>query len=212
MGFWKSTGKLGLDSLRGIGNVSIEASKLGIKVAEVIGKPTAHFMGKSPGKFASAVGIGALAGAIGADAANEDPSKGAAAIGTAAFAASSFGAAGAIGSMGAAAVGTAAAGVGIMGKIGSSMIDVGKGNKGINFSNLNELKINGKGIAAMAAVGAVGGLLSANKKFEKSRMGTNDGMLRSATPIVPMPQQDSYSNYGDGGATGDLVFAMHNNR
>jgi hypothetical protein len=44
-------------------------------------------------------------------------------------------------------------------------------------------------------------------------MGMNDGRMRSATPDIPMPQVTNSASYANNaGATGDLVFALHNNR
>ena len=215
MGFWKGLGKIGKAGIDGIGGATIGAGKLGLHSMTAIGSAPTRFMQKAPGKFAAAVGIGAVAGAIGADMSGEDPGEGAKKIGTAAFVASSLGAAGAIGTLGASAAATVAGGIGVAGKIGGSMLKMPKGEVGIG--NLSDIKLKGGAVFAMAAVGAIGGILSAEKKFEQSRMGTNDGMMRTATPMLPMPQQDQYGGGGqkspsNGGATGDLVFAMHNNR
>lgn len=215
MGFWKGTGKLGLSALRGVGGLSMGVGKAGLMGAEKIGSPITKNALKAPGMFATAIGVGAAAGAIGADVAGEKPSDGAMALGTGAFAAASIGGASAVAGLGATAVGMAGLATGAAGKIGGSLIKMPE--KAIGIGNLNEIKMKPVGLLAMAAVGVVGGALSAEKKFEQSRMGTNDGMLRTATPILPMPEANTYSNPGayttqSSGATGDLVFAMHNNR
>ena len=222
MGFWKGTGRLGHGLLEKIGETSIGLGKASLGAANVIGSPTTHFASKAPGKFAAAIGLGAMAGAIGADAAGEDPGDGAKVLGLGAFAAASLGGAGLVTGLGATALGAAGSVAAAAGGIGRSMINMpidkitGKAAK-VGFSNLNEIKMNKLGMVAMATVGVIGGFLSAEKKFEQSRMGINDGMMRSATPMLPMPEQNTYSNPGsygvqDSGATGDLVFAMHNNR
>jgi hypothetical protein len=42
-------------------------------------------------------------------------------------------------------------------------------------------------------------------------MGKHDGQMRKATPVIPqVDRSPSYAN--NGGATGDLVFSMYNNR
>lgn len=86
----------------------------------------------------------------------------------------------------------------------------------IGLGNLGDFKLN-KGFAVPAIVGAsiIKGVGEGVQTFEKSRMGMNDGMMRSATPQLPNPLQAAPSNpsyANNAGATGDLVFAMHRNR
>jgi hypothetical protein len=86
----------------------------------------------------------------------------------------------------------------------------------IGLDNMDDFKMR-KGIAIPLIAGAslLSGVGEAVKAFEQSRMGTYDGIMRKATPSIPMVQQSgssggSYSN--NAGATGDLVFALHKNR
>jgi hypothetical protein len=87
----------------------------------------------------------------------------------------------------------------------------------VGLGNLNDFKLR-KGFAVPMIVGSslVKGIAGGVRAFEKSRMGVNDGMIRTATPTIPVMQttsnnsRSSYSN--NAGATGDLVFALHKNR
>ena len=56
------------------------------------------------------------------------------------------------------------------------------------------------------AAGAMGGA----QKYEDNRVGPIDSNIVTATPNYAPPQPPSYAN--NCGATGDLVFALHNNR
>lgn len=81
----------------------------------------------------------------------------------------------------------------------------------LSFSNMEDIKFTplGKGLVFGSAL--LEGGLRAVDKYEKGRMGTNDGLLRTATPTLPKVERTpSYAN--NGGATGDLVFSMYNNR
>lgn len=87
----------------------------------------------------------------------------------------------------------------------------------IGLTNLGDFKLN-KILASSMIVGAaaIKGIGGGVQAFEKSRMGMNDGMMRRATPTIPVQQQSggggggSYHN--NAGATGDLVFSMFKNR
>lgn len=95
----------------------------------------------------------------------------------------------------------------------------------IGLGNLNDFKLN-KGVAVPMIMGAaaIKGIAGGVKAFEKSRMGMNDGRMRSATPDLPTPDQTMITSPGNptynsnsyyannAGATGDLVFALHKNR
>lgn len=210
MGFWsgvgkltKGVGKVGLGAARGLGATTIGASK-------AVGHFPAKNMFSNPGLFAAAVGIGATSGALIADAAGEDPGQGAKAMGTVGFGLASVGAAGLVTTMGATAVGAAVGGAGVVSKLGSKMIKMPKGPVGLD--NLGDIKLSKFGVAALSVGLLASGTGKAYKTFEKSRMGTNDGMLRSATPIIPQAQSSGSSYMNNAGATGDLVFSMFNNR
>lgn len=233
MGFWsgvgkvgKGIGKAGMGLARGVGATTIGISKgLGFFPAKGIMA--------NPGMFAGAVGVGAATGALIADAANEDPKKGAMAMGTVAVGATALGAmastatlgkvGASIGSsfvttMGSAAAGAAVGTAGVISELGAKMIKMpmkdGKAVK-VGLDNLNDIKLSRFGKAALGIGLIASGAGKAYKTYEKSRMGVNDGMLRTATPVVPQMQQSNGngSNYlNNAGATGDLVFSMYNNR
>lgn len=81
----------------------------------------------------------------------------------------------------------------------------------VSFSNMKDIKFSGIGKGLLVGGAAVEGISRAVGKYEQIRMGTNDGMMRTAAPMMPQPEQGpSYAN--NGGATGDLVFDMYNNR
>lgn len=212
MGFWsgvgklgKGIGKLGMGAAQGLGATTIGASKL-------VGHFPAKNMISNPGLFAGAVGLGVASGALIADAAGEDPKKGALAMGSVGFGLASVGGAGLVTTMGSAAAGAAVGGAGVISELGSKMIKMPKDPVGLG--NLNDISLSGFGKVALGVGLIASGAGKAYKTFEKSRMGTNDGMLRTATPIVPQVESNSggssYTN--NAGATGDLVFSMFNNR
>ena len=68
-------------------------------------------------------------------------------------------------------------------------------------------KINKKGIAALAALGAAGNSVSATDDYLQRKMGTTTPDKYTATLSMQPP---SYAM--NGGATGDLVFALNANR
>ena len=211
MGFFKGLGKVGLGALDLTGAASMGLGKAGLKLSGVIGAPTTHFASKAPLKFAAAIGAAGAIGAIGADLSGEDPKEGTRRMATAGFVAASLGGAGAVTSMGAGMLGAAAGLAGTAGYLGEKMIKMPKGKVGLG--NLNEIKMRkGVLIPTMVAAAAIGGIFSGKKEFEKSRMGTNDGMMRTATPMLPQITSQGSTGYDNGGASGDLVFAMHNNR
>lgn len=218
----KGIGKVGMLGARGIGATTIGASK-------ALGHFPAKGIMANPGLFAGAVGVGVASGALIADAAGEDPKKGAKAMGIAALGATTLGAVassatlGKVGAgvgsslvttMGSAATGAVVGTAGVISELGAKMIKMpmkdGKPVK-VGLGNLSDISLSGFGKVALGVGLVASGAGKAYKTFEKSRMGVNDGMLRSATPIVPQVQQQS--NYLDNaGATGDLVFSMYNNR
>ena len=94
--------------------------------------------------------------------------------------------------------------------LGSKMIKTP--SQPVNFSNLNEVGFTKLGKGLVLGSGLYEGASRAIAKFESIRMGTNDGMMRTHTPIIPQGQNNSPSYANNGGATGDLVFSMYNNR
>lgn len=210
MGFFKGLGKVGLGLLDVSGAVGMGVGKAGVKVAGAVGAPTTHFASKAPLKFAAAIGAAGAMGFVGSDLAGEDPKEGTKRMATAGFVAASLGGAGAVTSMGAGMLGAAAGLAGTAGYLGEKMIKMPKGKVGLG--NLNEIKMHKAAFVPILMAAAIGGIFSAEKEFEKSRMGTNDGMMRTATPMLPQITSQGSTGYDNGGASGDLVFAMHNNR
>lgn len=203
--------------------------KAGLKLGKGIGKgigATADITGKgivgygdkiiknafsNPIKTAAAIGAAGAAGYIVADIDN-NPNRGKVA-GTAAL-----GAAALSGIPGATAVGTAL-GAGIVGSAATiGGLSMGLGNvalkmpkEPISFSNMSDIKFSNFGKGMVLGGALYEGVGRAANKFIQGRMGTNDGMMRTQTPILPQVQSTpSYAN--NGGATGDLVFSMYNNR
>ena len=87
------------------------------------------------------------------------------------------------------------------------------------FSNHNPFKLlkkseksligwraTGRGVAVAGGVALIAGTPGAAKQFVKSRQGTNI----DNQPVTPAPSIPAYAN--NGGATGDLVFALNNLR
>jgi hypothetical protein len=94
----------------------------------------------------------------------------------------------------------------------------------IGIGNLSDFKLSKMAVPLIVGSSLIEGLAGGVKAFEKSRMGVNDGMMRSATPMLPRSDQTAVAQPGNpttlsnsyyannAGATGDLVFAMHKNR
>lgn len=74
---------------------------------------------------------------------------------------------------------------------------------------------NGKGKLLIAGIGAAGMASAAKGERDRRDMGVSNG-IRYATPSIRpyLNQQQGHGGMGDisAGATGDLVFAMHNQR
>lgn len=69
------------------------------------------------------------------------------------------------------------------------------------------------GKAAIFGPAAAAGVLGAGDAYMDNRVGAIDGNVVTATPIVGGNSASGSPSYANnGGATGDLVFAMHNNR
>lgn len=202
---------------KGAVSMGVGTAKFAANTATDIGKAVG-FGGKgvlyqglnSPVRLAAHVGGAA---ALGYTLANADGRNdglavaGTAAVGaTAASAIPGVAAAGAIGAVGIA--GTATGMLGGVAALGRSAIKMPK--EPLSFSNMGDLKFSAVGVGALVGSSAIEGTKRAIRKYEQIRMGKHDGQLRTATPVIPQNTQPSYSN--NGGATGDLVFAMYNNR
>jgi hypothetical protein len=203
---------------KGAVNVGVGTAKLAGAGATGIGKATGHF-GKrvigeaisNPATLATAVGGAAAVGFGLAEA--DKRNDGLAVAGKAAIgmtAASAIPGAAAIGTVG--AVGMASAGTGILGltaAIGRNAIKMP--TEPLSFSNMGDLKFSGLGVGMLVGGSVLEGTKRAINKYEQIRMGKHDGQMRKATPVIPqVDRSPSYAN--NGGATGDLVFSMYNNR
>lgn len=74
-------------------------------------------------------------------------------------------------------------------------------------------KLGGIGKAAIFGPAAIAGTLGAADTYMDDRVGAIDGNTVTATPVIGASSSSSAPSYANnGGATGDLVFAMHNNR
>ena len=73
-------------------------------------------------------------------------------------------------------------------------------------SSLIGWRATGRGVAVAGGVALIAGTPGAAKQFVKSRQGTNI----DNQPVTPAPSIPAYAN--NGGATGDLVFALNNLR
>ena len=216
MGVLKSIGKGAFGVAKG---AAIGTARIGGDIAGAIGKGTTAYgsmiLGNalsSPLKTAAAIGGAA---AIGYGLADLDGrSDGGRVAGKAAL---GVAAASAIPGVSTVAAGAAMAGVGVASSVGGLVM--GLGNKmikapsqPINFSNLNEVEFTKLGKGLIVGAGLYEGASKAIGKFENIRMGTNDGMMRTHTPTIPQRQSNLPSYANNGGATGDLVFSMYNNR
>ena len=67
-----------------------------------------------------------------------------------------------------------------------------------------------KGKAALFGPALIAGGIGAAQTYEDNRVGQIDSNVVTATPDFTPPKQASYAD--NCGATGDLVFALHNNR
>ena len=216
--FGKKVGRAGLGLARGLGSATIGLGKAAIGASELIGTGPVHFFEKSPSVFLGAIGVGALTGAVIADANHEDPKKGAAVLGGGAAVGASLGLAPAIALGGAAAADIAVTGIVGTATIASKAVKLPK--EPLSLKNLDEIKIKKGAIPLIAGASLITGALGAYRTLEKSRMGTSDGRYRTPTPDLPtVDGQGRYSpntyggiDYSNTGATGDLVFAMHKNR
>lgn len=216
-----------IGSAKGIGKAAFSTAKLGItagaytaagvskgvgKGAGLFGKGVMNSALSSPGRVAAfAVGAGATGYALADIDGRRDRGAvaGSAAMGAvAATAMPGLATAGA--TVGAAGVATLGGGaLGAAGFIGRKAIKMP--TEPVSFTNMGDLKFSALGTGMLLGGAAIEGTSRAARKFEQIRMGQHDGQMRKATPLIPQAErQPSYAN--NGGATGDLVFAMYNNR
>lgn len=211
MGFWKGLGKVGLAAGAGVGKAAGATADVAGRGIVNYGSRIIKNAAENPLKAAAALGSIGAAGYIAGDLdhqANPSATAGKAMLGAAAL--SAIPGASTVGlAVGAGVVGGAASIGGFTMGLGNAMLKTPEA--AVGFSNMNDIKFTklGKGLLLGSAV--YEGIGKATNKFVSGRMGTNDGMMRTSTPIIPQPQNSpSYAN--NGGATGDLVFSMYNNR
>jgi len=72
------------------------------------------------------------------------------------------------------------------------------------------LKLTPLGMGVLLGSGALAGAMSAEHQYRSNRIGPVDPQTRTATPS--MAPQEYRRGIDDAGATGDLVFALHQNR
>lgn len=209
--------------LSGLGKAGLGLAKFTGKTAAfgagVIGKGvTSHGSSvitnamKNPLKTAAAIGVAGAAGYMMGDIDKvNNPSKvaGSAMMGAAAFSAIPGTASVGVG-LGAGIIGTGASIGGLAYGLGRASVKMP--DAPLNFSNMGKMELTplGKGLIFGSAL--YEGTGRAVNKFIQGRMGTHDGMMRTSTPVIPQKQSGGASYSNNGGATGDLVFAMYNNR
>lgn len=213
MGFISGLGKAGLGLAKGVGKATGLAAKGTGFMTAGYGSSIIKNAMKSPVKTAITLGAAGAAGYMVADMdKHPNPSAvvGSAMLGTAAV--SAIPGASTVGLMGAGAMVGAAAGVGglAMG-LGQASIKLPK--EPLSFSNMGELKFSAVGKGLVLGSALYEGVGRAANKFVQGRMGTNDGMMRTSTPTIPQTSSSGTPSYANnGGATGDLVFSLYNNR
>ena len=185
-GILKGTGKF----LGDIGKAAMFGTELTGKAAISTGKRIANESSKNLLRTAAAVGTGAVfAGTLADLDGNTDRGK-AAAVGAGIGLASSAipGASAAIaytGALGASSVLGAAEG---LSRMGGKLI---KMPKNLSLANTDEISLTNLGRVAVYGSALVGGVKDAVDYFKRSRSGVNDGLLRSATPVVPLQQNST---------------------
>lgn len=212
MGFLSGLGKAGLGLAKVTGKVAdFGADKFG-KLIVGYGSSAINNAMKNPLKTAAAIGAAGAAGYVMGDIEKlAQPSQvaGSAMIGAAALSAIPGAATVGVG-LGAGVVGVGASIGGLAYGLGRASVKVP--DAPINFSNMNDIKFTNLGKGLVFGSALYEGTGRAVNKFVQGRMGTNDGMMRTSTPIIPQNQSSGSSYLNNGGATGDLVFAMYNNR
>lgn len=212
MGFIKGVGGL----LKGIGSVGIGAGKIGFKAGKSAGTSAirrgAGNIAKNPTAIIAGTAAAAGAGALLAEADGDASIPGTAAkTGVAGFGLAAMsgtaGSAMALGGVGMLSAGSMA--LGATYAVGSRAL---KTPKNVGFDNMHEIKTSALGKALIGGSALIEGSVKAKDAFYRSRMGVNDGMVRSATPVIPQNLRQQGGQPDNAGATGDLVFALNNLR
>lgn len=215
MGFLKSVGKGAWNVAKGVG---VGSARIGDDILKVTGKGLYKYgeriVGGALANPMKTVAMMGGAAAIGYGLADmdgrSDGAKVAAGSALGATLASGIpGVTGTVAALGSVGVGAAAGIGGLAMGIGERAIKMPDTKVGLG--NLGDVKFSKLGVGLMVGSALYEGTSKAVAKFEGIRMGTSDGMMRKPTPIIPQSNsQPSYAN--NGGATGDLVFSMYNNR
>nr|DAU23757.1 MAG TPA: hypothetical protein [Caudoviricetes sp.] len=212
MGFLSRLGKAGLGLAKFTGKVTSGGANIAGKKIVNYGSNVISNAMKNPLKTAAAIGAAGAAGYVIGDIEDlAQPSQvaGSAMLGAAAV--SAIPGAAAVGTaLGAGIVGTGAAIGGLAYGLGRASVKLP--NEPISFSNMGDIKFTNLGKGLVVGGALYEGVGRAANKYVQGRMGTNDGMMRTSTPIIPQSQSSGSSYSNNGGATGDLVFAMYNNR
>ena len=212
MGFLSGLGKAGLGLAKGAGKIASAGANTFGKGIVGYGSSAINNAMKNPLKTVAAIGAAGAAGYVMGDIEKlAQPSQvaGSAMIGAAALSAIP-GAATVGAGLGAGVVGVGASIGGLAYGLGRASVKVP--DAPISFSNMNDIKFTNLGKGLVFGSALYEGTGRAVNKFVQGRMGTNDGMMRTSTPIIPQNQSNGSSYSNNGGATGDLVFAMYNNR
>ena len=210
----KGIGKAAKGTIKGLGHAAHGLGNASYHTAHGTGSVIFNTIKRNPLEVGLAIGGTAAGFSAIASHNNEDPKK-AALIGAGIGAgASAIRIAPGMATLGAAAVGNAATIAAGAGSLASKMVKLPEG--GVNLSNLNEVKMTKLGKAVMGASILAKGIHDADRIFLQNHVGTNDGMVRTATPSLPSVNSGITStgniDYSNTNATGDLVFALHNNR
>lgn len=212
MGILSGLGKAGLGLAKGTGKVASSVANTFGKGIVGYGSSAISNAMKNPLKTVATIGAAGAAGYMIGDIEDlAQPSKvaGSAMLGAAAL--SAIPGAAAVGTgLGAGIVGAGAAVGGLAYGLGRASVKVP--DTPMSFSNMGDIKFTNLGKGLIVGGALYEGVGRAANKFVQGRMGTNDGMMRTSTPIIPQNQSSGSSYSNNGGATGDLVFAMYNNR
>ena len=113
-------------------------------------------------------------------------------------------------------VGTAVKG---MYKLGQKMVDYSPGERVYNTTRKKvvnkapSMKLSRLGVGVVLGASVLSGASAAYDKFMAQRLGTVDTQATTSTPdYTPQEYTRQFEPVDDGGATGDLVFALFKNR
>lgn len=214
---FKGAFKTGKALLSGAGEIATGVGKVAMNTSKGFGGKIIDSFGTDAGKVLLSAASGAMIGGVLADQDGQvDTGKAAfkgAVIGTAASAIP--GGASLIGGLGVAGIGAVGTALGGMKALGNHMVKTPK--KMVSITDASEFHLNKKfAVPVLIGAMAIEGIQKGVKNFERSRMGVNDGQFRTATPQMIINNGNANGvtpGYVDNaGATGDLVFALHNNR